>query len=82
MSRESPTFASPSSKEFCSAATFPCTEEAALKYARELCEAFEKRKDCLKNLSRYSVKVYRFHGTDLKFRSDIFDSKREYLCVL
>lgn len=58
------------------------TKEAALMYARELCEAFNKRKDCLKNLSRYSVRVYQFHGTDLKFRSDVFDSKKEYPCVL
>ena len=58
------------------------TEEVALMYARELCDKFQERKDCLINLSRYSVRVYRFFGTDLYFRLEIFDSKKEYPCVL
>tara|TARA_R100001463_G_scaffold27709_4_gene64092 strand:- start:4504 stop:4758 length:255 start_codon:yes stop_codon:yes gene_type:complete len=56
-------------------------KDPALMYARELCDKFQENKDCLRNLSRYSVTVYQFYGTDLKFRSDVFDSKKEYPCV-
>ena len=56
------------------------TEEPALEYAKELCKAFQKRKDCLKNLNRFSVRVYKFYGYKLGYRLDIFDSKEMYPC--
>lgn len=57
------------------------TKDPALMYARELCDKFQERKDCLENLSRYSIRVYKFFGTNLHFRLEIFDSKKEYPCV-
>ena len=54
-------------------------KEDALRHAKDLCNRLSKEKDFLRNLTRYSVTVYRFHGTDLKFRSNaIFDSHKEY----
>ena len=55
------------------------TKKDAIKLAKELCDTLDKEEDCLRNLFRYSVKVYRFWGTDLKFRDPpIFDSYKEY----
>ena len=56
------------------------TEEEALKVAKELCERLNKKKDYMKNLLRYAVKVHRFHGFNLTFRSEqpLFDSVKEY----
>lgn len=56
------------------------TEKEALKAAKELCEKFNSEKDYMKNLFRFSVRVYRFHGLDLQYRSGqpLFDSMKEY----
>lgn len=56
------------------------TKEKALEVAKELCERFNEEKDYMKNLCRYSVRVHRFHGRDLAFRSEfpLFDSMKEY----
>tara|TARA_Y100001972_G_C7484100_1_gene245816 strand:+ start:12 stop:266 length:255 start_codon:yes stop_codon:yes gene_type:complete len=54
-------------------------KEDALRHAKELCDKLSKEKDFLRNLTRYSITVYRFWGTNLKFRDDpIFDSYKEY----
>jgi len=56
------------------------TEEHALEVAKELCERFKKKKDFYHSLFRYSIKVHRFHGLDLQYRSNppLFDSMKEY----
>ena len=56
------------------------TEEDALKLAKELCEKLKKQKDFYRSLFRYSVKIHRFHGLDLQYRSSqpLFDSIKEY----
>tara|TARA_R100000908_G_C3739970_1_gene136774 strand:- start:836 stop:1171 length:336 start_codon:yes stop_codon:yes gene_type:complete len=55
-------------------------KKEALKAAKELCERFNREKDHMKNLLRYSVRVHRFHGPDLRYRSGqpLFDSMKEY----
>lgn len=56
------------------------SEKDALKIAKDLCERLNGEKDYMKNLLRYSVRVHRFHGPDLRFRSEqpLFDSTKEY----
>ena len=56
------------------------SEKDALKTAKNLCERLNSEKDYMRNLLRYSVRVHRFHGPDLRFRSEqpLFDSTKEY----
>ena len=56
------------------------SEKDALKIAKDLCERLNSEKDYMRNLLRYSVRVHRFHGPDLRFRSEqpLFDSTKEY----
>jgi len=56
------------------------SEKNALKIAKDLCERLNGEKDYMKNLSRYSVRVHRFHGPGLQYRSGqpLFDSMKEY----
>ncbi len=56
------------------------TKEEALKAAKEICEKLNGEKDHMKNLFRYSVRVHRFYGPDLRYRSGhpLFDSLKEY----
>ena len=56
------------------------SEKEALKIAKDVCEKFNSEKDYMKNLLRYSVRVHRFHGLDLQYRSSqpLFDSIKEY----
>jgi hypothetical protein len=55
-------------------------EKDALKTAKDICERLNSEKDYMKNLLRYSVRVHRFHGYDLQYRSGqpLFDSMKEY----
>ena len=68
-------------KSFCAIRVWKFeSEKDALKIAKDLCERLNGEKDYMKNLLRYSVKVHRFHGLDLQYRSGqpLFDSMKEY----